>query len=108
MSETRSSGGRRSSGRPARFALRRTMDQNWVIVDADAPELAVRPLAHIRVDEDDMAEVTWTAPLPLPVIFATPQDAVESLERWERPREGPTKPIPIPAFPPPRLSSASA
>ena len=71
-----------------------------MIVDAQAPEFAVRPLAHITVDDDDVAEVTWTAPLPLPVRYATPEDALESLEAWERGGEGATKPIPIPHFPP--------
>jgi len=83
-----------------RFALRRTAEQTWIIVHARAPEVDLRPLAHITVDDDDVAEVIWTAPLPLPVIYATPQDALESLEAWERGRGGSTKPIPIPHFPP--------
>ena len=83
-----------------RFALRRTAEQTWMIVHARAPESDVRPLARITVDDDDVAEVIWTAPLPLPVSYATPQDALESLEAWERGRGGSTKPIPIPHFPP--------
>ena len=83
-----------------RFALRRTAEQTWIIVHARAPEVDLRPLAHITVDDDDVTEVIWTAPLPLPVIYATPQDALESLEAWERGRGGSTKPIPIPHFPP--------
>jgi len=83
-----------------RFALRRTAEQTWIIVHARAPEVDLRPLAHITVDDDDVAEVIWTAPLPLPVIYATPHDALESLEAWERGRGGSTKPIPIPHFPP--------
>ena len=83
-----------------RFALRRTAEQTWIIVHARAPEVDLRPLAHITVDDDDVAEVIWTVPLPLPVIYATPQDALESLEAWERGRGGSTKPIPIPHFPP--------
>ncbi len=98
MSGDGSTSGRVSSGR---FALRRTGEQTWMIVHAHAPEFAVRPLAHITVDDDDVAEVTWTAPLPLPVIYALPEDALESLEAWERGREGATKPVPIPHFPPP-------
>ena len=90
-------GDRVASGR---FALRRTVEKTWMIVHAQAPEFAVRPLAHIVLDDDDVAEVIWTAPLPLPVSFATPEDALESLEAWERGREGATKPVPIPHFPP--------
>jgi hypothetical protein len=100
---------RRPGGSLRRFALRRTVDKSWIIVHAHVPEFAVRPLAHITIDDDDVAEVIWTAPLPLPVLFATPQDALQSLEEWERGREGATKPIPIPHFPPRGgLSSASA
>jgi hypothetical protein len=76
------------------------VEQAWMIVDTQAPEFAARALAHITVDDDDVAEVTWTAPLPLPVSFASPEDALESLEAWERGGEGATKPIPIPHFPP--------
>ena len=110
MFDTPPRGGRRDAGNPSRrFTLRRTVDESWIIVHAHAPEFAVRPLAHIRLDDDDVAEVIWTAPLPLPVLFATPQDALQSLEEWERGREGATKPIPIPHFPPRSgLSSASA
>ena len=97
MSEDGSATGRVASGQ---FALRRTGEQTWMIVHARAPEFDVRPLARITVDDDDVAEVFWTAPLPLPVIYATPQDALESLEAWERGRGGSTKPIPIPHFPP--------
>ena len=92
--------GRPGAGAPGRFTLRHTVEDTWVIVHARAPEFAVRPLAHITVGDDDVAEVIWTGPLPLPVSYATPQDALESLEAWERGREGATKPIPIPHFPP--------
>jgi len=98
MSGDGSTNSRVASGR---FALRRTVEQTWMIVHAQAPEFAVRPLAHIRVDDDDVAEVIWTAPLPLPVSYATPEDALESLEAWERGRAGATKPVPIPHVPPP-------
>jgi hypothetical protein len=110
MFDTPSRGDSRRPGRSSRrFALRRTVDKNWIIVHAHVPEFAVRPLAHITIDDDDVAEVIWTAPLPLPVMFATPQDALQSLEEWERGREGATKPIPIPHFPPRGgLNSASA
>lgn len=92
-----------------RFALRRTVDRDWVIVHAGAPEFAVRPLAHITVGDDDVAEVIWTAPLPLPVSYATPQDALESLETWERRNSVATKPVPIPHFAPlTGVNSASA
>jgi hypothetical protein len=90
---------------PSRFTLRHTVEDTWVIVHARAPEFAVRPLAHITVGDDDVAEVIWTGPLPLPVSFATPQDALDSLEAWERGGPGPDKPVPIPHFPP--ISRAS-
>ncbi len=93
------------STRRRRFALRRTVDRDWMIVHAGAPEFAVRPLAHITIDDDDVAEVVWTAPLPLPVVFASPQDALETLESWERTGGGAAKPIPIAHFPPPRQVS---
>lgn len=89
------------TSRRRRFALRRTVDRTWMIVHAGAPEFAVRPLAHITIDDDDVAEVVWTAPLPLPVVYATPEDALETLESWERRGEGAAKPVPIPHFPPP-------
>jgi hypothetical protein len=85
-----------------RFALHRVDESRWVIRDAHLPDFAARPVAHITMFEDDDVEVVWAAPLPLPVVFATPQDAVESLETWARGRRGATKPIPIPHFPPPR------
>jgi hypothetical protein len=92
-----------STPRPrSRFALRRTSPQNWIIVRAGIPEFAVRPLAHITVTDDDVAEVVWAAPLPLPVTYASPQDALESLEAWEFADHSSTKPKPIPHFPPPR------
>lgn len=103
--------GRANTGGPAsrRFALRRTVDESWMIVHARVPEFAVRPLAHITVDDDDVAEVVWTEPLPLPVSYATPQDALESLEEWERGHPGATKPVPIPHYPPRGgVSSATA
>jgi hypothetical protein len=83
-----------------RFTLRRTVHGSWVIVHARIPEFAVRPLAHITIDADDVAEVVWTGPVPLPVSYATPEDALESLEEWERGRPGAAKPVPIPHFPP--------
>jgi hypothetical protein len=85
-----------------RFALHRIDDSRWVIRDARLPEFAARPIAHITMFEDDDVEVIWSSPLPLPVVFATPEDAVSSLEQWSRGRTGSTKPIPIPHFPPPR------
>jgi len=91
-----------------RFVLRRTVHDSWVIVHARVPEFAVRPLAHITVDDDDIAEVVWTGPLPLPVSYVTPQAALESLEEWERGRPSPTKPVPIPHFPPRGTISSAA
>lgn len=88
-----------------RFTLRRTIDRTWMIVHAGAPEFAVRPLAHITVDDDDVAEVIWTAPLPLPVLYASPEDALETLETWEKAEHGAGKPVPIPHFPPPSALS---
>jgi hypothetical protein len=96
-SESHPSGVAAASGR---FALRRTVYESWVIVHARVPEFAVRPLAHITIDDDDIAEVVWTGPVPLPVTYATPEDALESLEDWERARPGADKPVPIPHFPP--------
>ena len=98
--DTRDDRGNGRAPASGRFALRRTVDETWMIVHARIPEFAVRPLAHITVDDDDVAEVVWTGPLPLPVRYATPQDALESLEEWERGRPGATKPVPIPHFPP--------
>ena len=102
MQDRHVSQGRANTAAPAseRFALRRTVYESWVIVHAHIPEFAVRPLAHITVDDDDIAEVVWTGPLPLPVSYASPQDALESLEEWERSRPGADKPVPIPHFPP--------
>jgi hypothetical protein len=85
-----------------RFALRPTIDGDWIIVHAGAPEFAVRPLAHISIDDDDLAEVVWTGPLPLPVMYATVEDALHTLESWERGDDGASKPVPIPHYPPPR------
>ena len=84
-----------------RFGLQRVDATSWVIRDAHQPEYAARAVAHITVTEDDQVEVIWAAPLPLPVTFATIEDAVDSLEDWTHRQRGATKPIPIPHFPPP-------
>ena len=84
-----------------RFALHRVDEDTWVIRDAHIPDYAARPVAHITVTDDDQVEVIWSAPLPLPVTFATLADALDSLEDWTRRQRGATKPTPIPHFPPP-------
>jgi len=64
-------------------------------------EAAGASIAEMRViDQYDAYYLDRLREKPLPVIYATPQDALESLEAWERGREGATKPIPIPHFPP--------
>ncbi|MET0781765.1 MAG: hypothetical protein ABWY26_13345 [Microbacterium sp.] len=83
-----------------RYALQRVDGTRWVIRDANLPGYAARAVAHITVTEDDQVEVIWAAPLPLPVTFATLEDALESLEDWIHRQRGATKPIPIPHFPP--------
>lgn len=84
-----------------RFALHRIAESRWVIRDAHMTDVA-RPVAHITLVEEDDFEVVWASPLPLPAVYASPEDAVSSLETWSRGRRGSTKPIPIPHFPPPR------
>ena len=85
-----------------RFAVHRIDHRTWVIRDSQLPGSAARPVAHMTLTDDDQVEVSWGAPLPLPVSYATVQDAVDSLEDWVHgQQQGSTKPIPIPHFPPP-------
>jgi hypothetical protein len=84
-----------------RFALHRIDQVTWEIRDSRLPAYASLPVAHISVGDDDQVEVFWSAPLPLPVAYATLQDALDSLEDWAHSQRGATKPIPIPHFPPP-------
>jgi hypothetical protein len=85
-----------------RFALERVDDYSWIIRDTRSRTYMAQPIGRILVSEDDDVEVLWASSVPLPVVFATPEDALESLENWARGRRGSTKPIPIPHFPPPR------
>ena len=84
-----------------RFALHRIDEVTWEIRDSRLPVYAARPVAHITISDDDQVEVIWAAPLPLPVTYATLEDALGSLEDWAHRQPGVTKPIPIPHFPPP-------
>ena len=83
-----------------RFALERVDDRSWIIRDTRPGRS--RPVGRMLVSEDDDVEIVWAPSVPLPVVFATPEDALESLENWARGGRGATKPIPIPHFPPPR------
>jgi hypothetical protein len=85
-----------------RFALERVDDRSWNIRDTRASTRTGQPIGRVRVSDDDDVEVIWAPTVPLPVVFATAEDALESLENWARGRRGATKPIPIPHFPPPR------
>ncbi|SFR92415.1 hypothetical protein SAMN04487846_0646 [Microbacterium sp. cf046] len=84
-----------------RFAVHQIDAYRWEIRDSQRPAYASRTVAHLTVTDDDQVEVVWGAPLPLPVTFATVEDAVDSLEEWAHRQRGATKPIPIPHFPPP-------
>ena len=85
----------------ARFALHRVDAVTWEIRDARLPTYAARTIAHIAIADNDEVEVIWSAPLPLPTTYATPSDALHSLEHWSDSAPGSTKPVFIPAFPPP-------
>jgi hypothetical protein len=85
-----------------RFALERVDDRTWVIRDTHSQIFSAQPIGRMLVSDDDDVEVVWASSVPLPVVFATPEDALESLENWALGRRGATKPIPIPHFPPPR------
>ncbi|GAA3215981.1 hypothetical protein [Microbacterium terregens] len=89
------------SGVPRRFVLLRQDGQNWVIHDRESHRATTRVAARITVTEDDEVHVTWLAVTPLPVVYATPEDVLASLEMWQARPHGGTKPIPIPHFPPP-------
>jgi hypothetical protein len=84
-----------------RFALQRVGQSLWLITDIRDPTYAAHPVGHAAVTDDDRVEVTWDAPVPLPVLFATLNDVLDSLETWANRPRGSTKPIPIPHFPPP-------
>lgn len=84
-----------------RFGLHRIDELTWEIREVRLPTYAARPVAHVTVSEDDEVEVIWSAPLPLPTTFATPSDALDSLEFWSGSSPGSTKPILIPHYPPP-------
>lgn len=84
-----------------RFAVQRIDHRTWLIKDIHDPVYAAHPLGRITMTEDDQIEVTWDAPVPLPVLYATLEDVLEDLEAWARRPRGATKPIPIPHYPPP-------
>jgi hypothetical protein len=84
-----------------RFALHRVDERTWMIEHIDGAAHATDPVGHVTVTEDDQVEVRWDMPVPLPVLYATLEDALESLEDWAGRPRGATKPIPIPHFPPP-------
>ena len=85
-----------------RFALQRIDERTWVIELLDSAASETDPVGHVALTEDDHIEVTWDMPIPLPLIYATLEDALESLEDWAARPRGATKPIPIPHYPPPR------
>lgn len=84
-----------------RFALQRVDERVWMIEHIDGAAHATDPVGHATITEDDQVEVRWDMPVPLPVLYATLEDALESLEEWAGRPPGATKPIPIPHFPPP-------
>lgn len=84
-----------------RFVLHPIDDVTWEIRDARMPDFAARTVAHVAMGDNDEVEVIWSAPLPLPTTYATPNDALDSLEYWSESEPGSTKPVSIPAFPPP-------
>lgn len=85
-----------------RFTLQRIDERTWMIEHLDSAARETDPVGHITVTEDDQVEVRWDMPVPLPVLYATLEDALDSLEDWAGRPRGATKPIPIPHFPPPR------
>ena len=85
-----------------RFALQRLDERTWTIELIDSAASEADPVGHVLLTEDDHIEVTWDMPIPLPVLYATLEDALESLEDWAARPRGATKPIPIPHYPPPR------
>jgi hypothetical protein len=84
-----------------RFALQWVDQRTWLITDIHNPGYGAHPLGRIIVTDDDQVEVTWDAPVPLPVLYSSLEDVIESLEEWAHRPRGATKPIPIPHFPPP-------
>ena len=84
-----------------RYALAQTGRRSWTIHDLTLLALTIHPVAELRVTENDDVEVEWMTPTPLPVRYATLQDALDDLILWERRGRGATKPIPIPHHPPP-------
>ncbi|MFE1665648.1 hypothetical protein [Microbacterium sp. P02] len=92
-------------GRPARrqrYRLHRTDLFTWVITYAGTTEPGAHPVAHLTLNEHDQVDAVWVPPRPLPVLFATVGDALDSLQEWEDRPDGASKPIPIPHRPPPR------
>ena len=85
-----------------RFVLELVDQQTWLIRDRNATDAAAPPIARLSLNDVEQVEVSWGVPLPLPVMFAKTQDALESLEEWAHRKPGGTKPIPIPHFPPTR------
>jgi hypothetical protein len=89
-----------SDSNSGRFTLHRIDDRGWVIRDTDGTTRG-DAVAELTLTDEDLINVRWCRPVPLPVIFAAAEDVVESLQMWAKGRTGPTKPIPIPHLPPP-------
>lgn len=94
-------------GGAERYALHRTGAQTWTIEDhTQAPGRPERVLARIGASSENYVDVEWTAGIPLPTHYMTARYALEDLTRWAATPRGPTRPIPIPHFPPPASRSA--
>lgn len=83
------------------YALQRISRRGWLVKDVQHPLDEAHPLGRVTLTEDDQIEVSWDAAVPLPVVYATLEDVLESLEEWAHRPRGATKPIPIPHYPPP-------
>jgi hypothetical protein len=82
------------------YALQRIGRRMWLVEDVQHPLRATQPLGRVTLTEDDQVEVSWDEHVPLPVLYATLDDVLESLEEWAHRPRGATKPIPIPHYPP--------
>lgn len=81
--------------------LTRVDADHWVIQDHSFPPTDARHVvACVREDDGVCVEVGWVQPIPLPLRYLTPADAVDDLIRWRAASEPGTKPVPIPHYPP--------
>ncbi|MDY0908855.1 hypothetical protein [Microbacterium sp. CFBP9034] len=81
--------------------LRRVADHEWIVYDGAYPLDDSRSVVACLTDtEDDLVDVVWLQPTPLPTVYLCAADVLEDVARHRGRARNHGRPDEIPHFPP--------